>query len=149
MRPVDQTVTAAPGRTDGHDADGTPGDCLRACVASLLVLPLDAVPHFIANAEHAEHADAWWDELRDFVFDWSGGRWRAECFTPEARFTGDPTADVWPRHFIATGASPRGPWQHCVLVDGWTLALAHDPHPSRAGLAGEPVDLISLLATGA
>lgn len=47
MIPVTQTIFADPLRGDGHNADGEPGDCLRACVASILELPLSAVPNFV------------------------------------------------------------------------------------------------------
>lgn len=56
-----------------------------------------------------------------------------------------PGADVWPSAVIASGPSPRGDWLHSVLADPWTGSLIHDPHPSDAGLAGDPVDLILLV----
>lgn len=43
MIPVVQRIVAT-----GWD-DGVPGDCVKACVASILELPYDAVPHFVAG----------------------------------------------------------------------------------------------------
>ena len=45
MIPVHQTILACPIRGDGHDADGRPGDCYRAAIASVLDLPIDEVPY--------------------------------------------------------------------------------------------------------
>lgn len=43
MIPVVQRIVAS-----GYD-DTLPGDCVKACVASILELPYDAVPHFVAG----------------------------------------------------------------------------------------------------
>lgn len=47
MIPVVQRIVApGTGRADdGH----VPGDCVKCCVASILELPYEAVPHFVAN----------------------------------------------------------------------------------------------------
>ena len=131
MRPVRQSIF--PG-----DPSGRLGDCLRACVASLVSEILDDVPHFI-------EADDWFGGLQRWVESWSDGAYTAVCVAPSwPAIDNPPGDDIWPDAVIATGPSPRGIWHHCVLVDPWTGALVHDPHPSDAGLAGDPVDLIVL-----
>lgn len=111
MRPVDQTMF---GHTPPHDA----GNCLQACIASLLELPLDDVPHFVADG------DGWWSALLDWLR--CRGFWVAE------------TVDPSPGLGFAGGKSPRGDWGHAVVTDG--PDIAHDPHPSRAGLDGAPTE---------
>lgn len=123
MRRIDQTVTACPVRNDGHAADGTPGDCLRACLAMLLDVDLTAVPHVVMFA-------AWWDEARRTVR-------RLQPGADLAYFEGITFPlydDAEPRVVIASGPSPRGPFAHVVMVEAAGGEVLHDPHPSRAGL---------------
>lgn len=131
MTPADQRYLAE--RPDGHTRDGVPGDCYAACWASLLDVPLDDVPHF------ALFGHGWEDVLRRWLR--AGGldsMWRAPV---GGKVELEGTLNL---QGIATGPSPRGRWTHCVVVDLLTLETLHDPHPSRAGLAGPPVfvDLI-------
>jgi hypothetical protein len=101
-----------------------PGDCLRACVASLLDLPYDTVPHFGLYV-------SWWDTLRRWVREHHDTDFAPlEPVGGSVRpFLRDP--DRTP--LIATGPSPRSERRHAVLVDA-DLHLVHDPHPSGAGL---------------
>ena len=113
MKPVDQTILADPSRNDGKDADGVPGDCWRACIASIVELPAEEVPHFGALEGPSEWWTATWKWLATKGYRIAGrndGEWR-----------------------IGVGPSPRGPFHHAVVLDS-TGALAHDPHPSRLGL---------------
>ena len=43
------------------DVDNEPGDCLRACLASVLELPLASVPHVVRDGE------AWFSSLQTFL----------------------------------------------------------------------------------
>lgn len=107
MKPIDQTILAPP-----------KGDCLRACVASVLELPLDAVPNFCGD-----HGDEWFRELRR----WSRARGLNPLLVHPDYLREDPHGVC-----VVSGQSPRGDWLHSVVYrDG---ALAHDPHPSRAGV---------------
>lgn len=148
MTPVDQRILPDPQRGNGHDADGNAGDCQRAAVASILELPLDEVPHFVAypHPEHDPLADEWgprwWREQRRWL------RTRGlDCYPCE----GDALTEAlhgeagiqWTGHVVAAGPSPRGPFGHtCVAVfdglrgPGDRLMLVHDPHPSRAFFDG-------------
>lgn len=121
---IHQRILADPTRGDGHDADGNPGDCLRACVASLLGEPYDHVPHF------AQHR-SWWDYMRR----WARGRGGDfACVPPRGHSIRWALINPEPGTlYLGGGPSPRGPFRHVVLVDV-DLALVHDPHPSGAGL---------------
>lgn len=108
MKPVDQTE------------DGFWGPCLRACVASLLELPIEEVPDFAAD-----HGSRWFRELV---------RWGERkslhmvCVATETLIT-----NVHPNnlYWIAIGDSVRK-HRHSVICQ--SNVLVHDPHPSRAGL---------------
>lgn len=124
---VDQAVLACPVRNDGHDATGTPGDCFRAALATLLGSDLHEVPHAVQYL-------SWWSVARRHVRRTRPG-WDLGCWTDVTwpLYRPDPDAYI-PPLALATGPSPRGPFSHVVVVDATTGALAHDPHPSRAGL---------------
>lgn len=123
MKPVDQEFVHLP-------EIGQYGDCQRAVVASLLELPIAEVPHFLALSKN--DPSEYWDMLQAFC--------RARGFaylTMPARcgalFFGE-VGDVY--HEIA-GPSPRGNGVTHAVV-GCNGELFFDPHPSRAGLAGDP-----------
>lgn len=100
----------------GHPA----GDCLRACVASVLDLDPNEVPHFVQYIEHPAGSEMlWWWALVGFCA-WHG--WKARY-----QLGGDPPSG-WS---LADGLSPRGHAHVCVAYDGEVM---HDPHPSRGGL---------------
>ena len=91
------------------------GDCLMACVASILGVPLESLP-----AITSENGDQWWS-----IF---CGAARSHGF--EVRESVDPPAG----YSIAVGPSPRwdGQENHAVVaLDG---VIVHDPHPSRSGV---------------
>lgn len=128
MRRVRQTVVADPRRRDGYNAAGIPGDCLRAAVASLTGLPLDAVPHF------GLFGASWWQVMRRWA------RTRGDDFACVRPHHGsveyaipDYHSPTWTGFMIGGGPSPRGPWRHVVVVDR-RLTLVHDPHPSDRGV---------------
>lgn len=119
-----QRILADPTRGDGHDSTGTPGDCMRAAVASLLRIPYDEVPHF------AQHV-SWYDTMRRWARQRGGdfGVGVPENGSVRHMFADPADAPV----MLGFGPSPRGPFWHTVLVDV-DLNLVHDPHPSDAGL---------------
>lgn len=138
---------------------GEPGDCWRACLASILDLPIAQVPHIILEAYLAAGVPAdriyemppenldWWGPTTAFVraqgFDielvrpnYEEGHGWVECFA-SLRQDGH-------RYVILTGKSLRGVY-HSVIWDLDRDELAHDPHPSRAGLlSGEWLDVAYL-----
>ncbi len=129
MIPVDQTILAT--KPNGDNDDDVPGDCYRACIASWLELPIDEVPHFILK-------ETWWDDVVAFVRERLPGK-TIQNYAPPLfpAYRGD-NDDMYA---IAVGPSPRGDFMHAVLVHAATGELAHDPHPSRAGLAGPIVEM--------
>lgn len=141
MTPITQTILGTPvnGRTChemwAEDPEWLPGNCLQAAVASLMDLPLNEVPHFVADRRPGPSP---WLAMRTFArqhgvdFGWCPvtpeyadtlAALRSEARDAENEF----------RYCLAAGESPRGT-RHVVV---WDLAdddLAHDPHPSGAGL---------------
>jgi hypothetical protein len=117
-----------------HDPDaGVLGDCWRCCIASLLHLPAEAVPNFVE-----EGAGRWWTATQR----WLGERGLAMVLVD---LDGCKHHPLMPSgsFCIGSGPSPRGDHGHCVIVDEG-LNVVHDPHPSRAGLAG-PVKTLEFL----
>lgn len=153
MTPVDQAVMHDP-----DDPDAVPGDCTRACVASLLDLELDQVPHVVHNPTGylpdrdpltERHGALWWRRLRRFLrtnHDLDVAAW--EVLDTRGRTLEVRQADghPWEGHVLLGGPSPRGPFGHLVVgAYRWvptgrpgrlrpTVEVVHDPHPSRSGL---------------
>ncbi len=108
MIPVEQTVTTFPG-----------GNCFAACVASILELPLDAVPNF----QSRDWLDEWqeWLRPRNLGLLHFGHREGDDAFIP--------------RGYAILGAdSPRGDWLHAVVTcDG---VICWDPSPDHQNPVG-------------
>lgn len=131
MKPVDQT-TFAPRAGEGA------GNCLAACVASLLELDLDAVPNFaaipIARGSAKQH---WFVEFET----WLAARGLAISIwyvTEKTDWYASPGT-----YLLANGKSPRGDFSHvvvCQVTEG-AAEIVHDPHPSRAGLDGRAQEM--------
>lgn len=100
---------------------GSPyGSCFATAVASVLDVELGSVPNFTAF-----RSGRWWDALL---------LWAKSVRVHVERRSND--GDPLPEHpVIASGKSPRG-FRHAVVWQGG--AMVHDPHPSDAGLVGEP-----------
>lgn len=114
-----------------HGLEGAEnGDCFRCCVASLLDVPREYVPHFMSRANE----DRWFEMLGEFLIphELIYVRMGSEFLSwiPKGSH---PLV-------IASGPSPRGPYRHAVVGElSWVgYRTVHDPHPSRAGLAGDP-----------
>lgn len=124
MKPVKQTIL------------GPRGNCATACLASLLELPLEAVPNFFDNA--ANDAE-WWSNLYTFLAARNLTMWHFSYQNHE-----HAVLDLKhrPGYLLVWGASPRDAAnQHYVI---WHRGeLAHDPHPDNTGvLAIGGVDLL-------
>jgi hypothetical protein len=127
MKPVDML------HLDHGNPGAEYGDCLRCCVASILDLPAASVPHFAGLPDPTVN---WTGRLQNFLS--ARGQYYIEV-------TDIPYC--WRRKWIrplviAGGASPRGKWGHCVVgeLSREGYRMIHDPHPSRAGLVGDPED---------
>lgn len=128
MIEVTQTITT-------HDpAAGQFGDCFRACIASILELPIEAVPHTMAYEEHlVEDPGQWYPQLNE----WLRPRGLAFlCLDTEVAAPADWFRAIEPAftsYHVLSGLGPRGHNHSVVACNG---RLAWDPHPSRAGLVG-------------
>lgn len=123
MTPVDQTRFYDP----TAPVEEQRGNCLQAVIASLLDLPLDAVPHFVQDHVDSDGCKDWWDSLVEFV--------RSHGWNPYAAV---PVSDYPDQHLFVSGPSPRGVgddglWHVVIYRSG---EMVHDPHPSREGLRG-------------
>lgn len=108
---------------------GADGDCLAACLATLLRLDIGEVPGFFSDDE-----STWREKM---------GAWLIERGWGHLCIAGPPPEMLGPALTIVSGKSPRGDWLHATVWRG--RELLHDPHPSRAGLMGEPVDTVVLV----
>jgi hypothetical protein len=124
VKRLTQRILACPVRGDGHDTDGTPGDCYRTCLAMLTGADYEDAPHAVLFL-------SWFNVAREFVRQQVPGG-DLQCFGWDGSV--DLYGDGSHRPVIATGPSPRGDFRHCVIADSTTGELVHDPHPSRAGL---------------
>lgn len=111
------------------------GDCVRASYATILDLPLEAVPRF-------DPAVLGGEEQRD-----RERRWLASIGLTLVEISSDPEALpsavlglIPPGLHLISGISPRKLGHRCVGMNG---RVVWDPHPSRAGL--EKVYSIGLL----
>lgn len=131
MIPVDQEFMHDP-------ANGTWGDCMRACVASLLDLPREAVPHFFAGG--VETSAEFDRRVADFLA--THGLIELQLLAPSKtamHFTRDC-------YHLIYGHTERGTYHAVVGLNG---AMVHDPHPSRAGLlADKNISFAYLVRTG-
>lgn len=105
------------------------GDCQRACIASLLDLPISEVPHFLRESEGK--AAVFWRSIIDFV---EARGFEYLCSLP--KFMPEHAEAMGGYHIIA-GPSPRGMGIFHAVV-GLNGEIVFDPHPSKAGLAGDP-----------
>lgn len=142
MIPVDMQCT--------HDPPNSYGDCLRACIASLLELPAVSVPHFLNGVDDASHDEEWYEKYLAWL--WERSLTYVEVIPDEG------LRRALKRHapyVVLTGPSPNAnDTLHSVVGRG--LRIAHDPAPSRKGLCGDvsewtvgylvPLDLSAMIA---
>jgi len=95
------------------------GNCWQAAVASLLEIPLEAVPDFSNKANPNRQTD-WFTHFSHWLFDeFSMFVW---IYNPEREI---------PAFHILAGESPRG-FSHAVVAR--KDEIIHDPHPEGGGL---------------
>jgi len=120
MMPVDMTLFGV------RRYPFAPGNCLSACVASILEMPIEEVPLFVDRHDPSVIA-------QDAGLLWASrlNKWLAR-FGLQAKFfePGDP--EIAPDYHILYGYSVLGN-EHAVV--GHAGRVIHDPHPSRTGLA--------------
>lgn len=121
MKPVEQTLFAP------HNAN-----CFPACLASLLEVPLELVPH--PSADETCDAQGWaqYQNRLSREFLWPRNL-HCATFAAQAVDNGEPIC--LPGYAIATGMSPRTGGLHSVIsYDG---DIVWDPHPEREKGLGE------------
>lgn len=132
MIPVDQSIV-----------DRERGDCWSACIASILELPLEAVPKFVWHFENPDKALELWLERYGLAHarlvryikttEDDGLFWHA---------TGFNLWNVRNVHCILTGKSPNLPGCYHAVVGHidhlGAITVAHDPSPSKKGIACAP-----------
>lgn len=100
------------------------GDCLRACVASIMELPIETVPNFVeyekGNAEYLE-------VLINFLKPYS-----LKPLTLWFADWNDEKNWIPPGYHMIYGYSERG-IKHAVV--GYQGKVVFDPHPDETGLA--------------
>jgi len=112
MIPIDQTIL--------HDPDnGQYGDCQRACVASLLEIPIEEVPHFLETGIDADFNKKYGEFLES-----------RNLFQLIINANSSYIFPVKCYHFIY-GLTERGTLHGVIGLNG---KMVHDPHPSRSGL---------------
>lgn len=110
----------------------TDSDCFSACLSWLLKLPQDEVPDFTDRED--PNSGRFYHNVADFL-NARGLRMMMIEWRAMPAWIGGPV--------IARGTSPREK-AHAVLWDD--DGLMHDPHPSRAGLVGEPTHAMLILS---
>lgn len=127
MRPVRQNVFGRPS-----------GNCLAACVASILEQPVWTVPNFILKKNWYLSLCLWLERNHGMT----AVRLDLEDGHPNVAwnfYLPSETPVVW------TGPSPRGDFLHCI-VGTWDGKLLHDPHPDDTFFEGKPaVDVLALV----
>jgi len=115
----------------------TPTNCFRACVATVLKLPIEKVP------EACDGATWNWEAFQEWLFNRHGMQ------AIEIGFGNGGTIYpiVKPVRCILTGPSPRPCPSGRHAVCGWFVGiegftLDHDPHPSQLWIDGEPTHAI-------
>lgn len=132
MKPITQEIT-----TRGA------GDCLSACLASLLELGLGEVPKF--RRDHGPSA------MMPAVRRWLAKNHRLSLVRVDLRKLAFENLGVAPGQLcIAGGRSPAtGGLYHAVVgricSDGGCFEMLHDPHPGGRGLLGKPIALYFLV----
>lgn len=128
MKPVDQTITTHP-----------EGNCFPACLASILEIPLEEVPH--AKGEGWQYYYNQWLRPRGLALITVGLPADIQTMSPELR------RYHMPGYTILAVQSPRYDCLHSVVcLDG---EIVHDPHPLRAMGVGAWKELDLLIAIDA
>jgi hypothetical protein len=128
VKPVLQTIL----RGDS-DEPTRRGNCLQAAVASVFEVPLEDVPHFVAEED-------WWGALER----WLAARNVEVLYLPANEFVNNSVRVGRDAFYLVDGKSPRGEFFHVVVWRGHEMV--HDPHPSGDGLDGHPVGVFYFVA---
>jgi hypothetical protein len=115
MIPISQTILSS---------EGVVGNCFQCCVASVLELPLEEVPHFCKEDSWPLNFHEWLNSRGYFWIEVVGCN--SHLFI---EYSG---------YHIISGPSPRNKGLHGVV--GLNGEPHFDPHPDKTFLKGEPKD---------
>lgn len=115
MKPVKQLIY-------NQGSNGV-GDCLRACVASILEIPIETVPNFI---EYEKGGNEYLDVMNEFL-----RKYRLKSLNLSYQNWDDPQNWKPPGYHMIYGYSERG-IKHAVV--GYQGQVVFDPHPDETGL---------------
>lgn len=115
------------------------GDCWKACIASILEVPLEAVPHFFQREQDGE-TQSGWNETLHFLRDYKLTLTTFGLWGNDAPYLKFGNAEIRyhfsaPGHWIASVRSPRvivksGMYgSHAVVMRA--SEIVWDPHPQR------------------
>ncbi len=127
MLPVDMTLFGV------RRYPFAPGNCLSACVASILEMPIEEVPLFVDRHDPSviTQADGIFWAPHDYFWTKRLDAWLAKHGL-QAKYFDPCDPEVAPDFHILYGYSVLGN-EHAVV--GHAGRVVHDPHPSRTGLA--------------
>jgi hypothetical protein len=111
----DQTILV------GQEKIDVPGNCFQACIAGILGISINAVPHFALLGIH---------HWLDCAVAWLSAEHEVQIDTINS--PADP-GYVQLKHCMLRGQTIRGT-HHAVIGLAETGEMVHDPHPERAGL---------------
>ena len=133
---------------------GTAGNCVSACIASILEIPIEEVPHFAQLQMDRAKQNEGGKGLKGMVVEFLNSKgldlicceWVTEHdgIIPRCYFGHNG------RHAILSGKSPRGVCDHAVVGEakGYGMWIVHDPHPSRDGITGDPYAVWFIVPAG-
>lgn len=114
----------------GYEEGKERGNCWQAALASVLELPLEAVPHFVAIDEN--HGGPNW---LHYTINWLWYRGYQYQSMYRHLYTNE--------YYLVMGESPRGNFHHVVVYKNGKMV--HDPHPDGGGvLTQDHMDVIRL-----
>lgn len=104
------------------------GNCFTACIASILEIPIETIPHFCKGGD-----ESWY---QNFIW-WLGTVGYTNIEIHAAVYDGWEPAEG--QLCYLTGKSPRGEFDHCVVgrYSEGKYEEIFDPHPDNNGLDGE------------
>jgi hypothetical protein len=123
-----------------HTAE-MPGDCMRAALASLLGLSRADVPHFVRYGMGEPPPDdyGWWWAFVGFCAELEPS---VDVLVVDSPPEPSESVDDVFGCYLAAGKASRG-LPHVVVGRGGQTIW--DPHPSRAGLIGDPTSIYRLV----
>lgn len=112
------------------------GNCWQACIASMLRMKLEHVPHF------AKNMDSWWEDTQKWMMD--RNMFLIEVTNRDETYSHIPNGI----HCILSWKSTRGDFAHSVIgrfMDD-KIYYEFDPHPDETFLDGK-VEHICFIGT--